>query len=224
MTSSRLLSVSRAFGTIALALPLSTCGAAPREADTEPPAAASPSTPTEATRVSASAWRITPTGLDPIRVGTTLGELKQRLGSDYQFEDQANFRVDVGAVAVLLADQTQCYLLSTVSDPLGDDDLVDLIHIEAPRFHTAEGIGVGSRVGAAVEVYGSAVLSYNSDNKMREYVGFANRFANQPANLSFRTDGSPDRLAGLYDGADTAPYRETDSYRPDARIGSVLIR
>ncbi|MGA1262811.1 MAG: lysozyme inhibitor LprI family protein [Prochlorothrix sp.] len=167
----------------------------------------------------ASDWVITPDGLGPVKVGMTLGDLKAELGPDYQFTAIDAFMVDFGAVEVSRGDEALFYLLYFVGEPLTDSDPITWIQVESDRFTTPEGIGPGSTIEEAEAVYGAATLNYNTDNEMREYVFFKD----QPEGFSFRTDGEPGAFAGLYELEEGESYQETQNYRPDATIASLMI-
>lgn len=218
MSHSPLLRLVQPLGTIALILSLGACGGPAPSAGADPALNTAPNSTADLGSM-ASDWQITPSGLGPVEVGMTLAQIKQTLGSDYTFEDQPNFMVDFGAIAVIQAGKPQFYLMYFASEPLTDGDPVGFIHIEDPQFQTPEGIGPGSTLESAESVYGTASLNYNTDNEMREYVSFAN----QPEDLSFRSDGEPGNFAGLYEGDEGSSYHETQNFRLDARIGSILI-
>ncbi|MEB3275168.1 MAG: lysozyme inhibitor LprI family protein [Prochlorothrix sp.] len=168
-----------------------------------------------------SAWEITPTGLGPVQVGMTLGEIKETLGPDYTFTDIPNYMVDLGAIEVSREGEVLLNLLYFVYEGLTDTDPVSWIQVVNDRFQTPEGVGPGTSIAAAEAAYGPATLNYNTDNEMREYVNFAA----QPEAWSFRTNGAPGTgmLAGLYEVNAGEPYQETQSYQPEAKIVSLTI-
>jgi uncharacterized protein YecT (DUF1311 family) len=149
----------------------------------------------------------------------TLGQLKQNLGSEFIFQDQPNFMVDWGAIVFLKAGKAQFYLLHPAGVPLKDGDAITLIATENSDFQTAEGIGPDSSIEKAVKVYGAATLSYNTDDEMREYVGFANA----PADLSFRTNGTPGNFVGIYDDTESGSYHETQDFEPQGTIARIMV-
>lgn len=172
---------------------------------------------------------ITPDRLGPARVGTTLSDLKaevrQALGADVSFAPMPNFMVDLDAIAVNQADETLFYVLHFSSEPLGEEDVVNLLLTTNSRFKTLEGIGPGTALAAAEEVYGEATLAHNPDNEMRESARFAGFDA---ARVTFRTNGFATGedgvgLAGIYGEPVEGSYYETTQYRGGATIRAVMI-
>lgn len=158
-------------------------------------------------------------GIGSARLGMTLGELKQALGTEAEFETQSPFLVDFDAIAVRKKGEIQYYILHLVGQPLADKDVIQGLMTENPSFRTAEGVGAGTSLQDAEKIYGKATLSYNTQNESREYA----RFERQPANnISFATGNGNAQAAGVY-ASSTKEYNETQEFRPDALIQSVLV-
>ena len=164
-------------------------------------------------------------GLGAARLGMTLGDLKQTLGTEVEFNPQSPFIVDFDAIAVQHNGDTLFHLLHLAGEPLQDNEAIQGILTTNTRFQTAEGVGVGTPIQTAEEAYGDATLSYNTGNESREYV----RFERHPAsNISFGTQSSgaeasnTSSFAGLYDNA-TAQYNETQQYQDGASIQAILL-
>lgn len=193
--------------------------------DASPPIAspsASPSasaSPAASPTVTAENTTITEKGVGAAQLGMTLGELKQVLGETATFTEKSPFMVDFDAIEVSQGGEVQFYLLHLAKQPLQDSDLIQGILVTNPRFQTAEGVGAGTTIAQAEQAYGKATLSYNTQNESREYA----RFERQPSpNISFATGNGSQNPAGIYAAA-TSEYSETNQFRPDARIQSILV-
>lgn len=146
----------------------------------------------------------------------TLGELKQAL-PEATFEVKSPFMVDFDAIAVSQNSATQFYILYLAGDTFADTDPIQGLLTDNADFQTDKGIGPGSSIAEAEEAYGNATLSYNTDNESREYV----RFEKHPSpNLAFYTGTGGD--AGIYPEQESSFY-ETQEYRPEAKIKSVMV-
>ncbi|MBF2073121.1 MAG: hypothetical protein IGS50_05065 [Synechococcales cyanobacterium C42_A2020_086] len=162
---------------------------------------------------------ISATGIGAAQLGMTLAELKQVLGSDVEYVVESPFIVDFDAISVRREGEVQYYILYLAGQSFTDTDVIQGLLTSNPKFRTAANVGPGTTIAEAAERYGSATLSYNTQNESREYV----RFANQPAaNLSFSTGSGGDSLAGIY-ASPTAEYNETQQFHADAVIQSVLV-
>jgi hypothetical protein len=158
-------------------------------------------------------------GIGAARLGMTLGELKQTLGSGTEFTAQSRFMVDFDAIAVRQGGAVQYYILSLAGQPFTDSDAIQGLLTDNPDYQTAEGVGAGTTLAAAQAAYGQATLSYNTQNESREYV----RFEKQPApNISFATGNGSQDPAGVYPSS-TSEYNETQEFQQNATIRSVLV-
>jgi len=149
----------------------------------------------------------------------TLAELKQKLGTEAEFVVKAPFIVDFDAIAVRKSGKTQYYILYLAGQSFSDGDVIQGVLTDNPKFLTAEGVGAGTTLQNAVQVYGKATLSYNTQNESREYA----RFERQPApNISFATGNGNSNPAGVY-SSPKSEYNETQDYRAEATLQSVLV-
>jgi len=165
-------------------------------------------------------------GIGPATLGMTLDALKATLPDGVTLVPQAPFIVDFDAIAIQDGEETLFYLIHLAGDPLQGNDIIQGILTTNPRYQTAEGVGVGTRIQEAEAVYGEATLSHNTENESREYV----RFEQHPStNISFATQSvdapvaeSASGFAGQYDNVNSQ-YNETTDYRTDAAIEGVLL-
>lgn len=162
---------------------------------------------------------ISPRGIGIAQLGMTLGELKQQLGTEFEFEVKSPFIVDFDALTVKKAGEVQYHILYLAGQSFGDQDVIQGLFTSNPKFQTAEQIGAGSTIQEAQQAYGQAILSYNTQNESREYA----RFVNQPAgNISFGTGNGNQAPAGQY-SSPIGAYNETQEFQADATIQSILV-
>lgn len=172
-----------------------------------------------ATTAEIEKWVISPKGIGPAQLGMTFGALKQNLGSQVEYTVQSPFIVDFDAIAVRQDGEVLFYILYLAGQTLTDNDVIQGLLTQNSAFQTVEQVGPGTSLEAAEAVYGKATLSYNTENESREYA----RFANQPAgNLSFGTGNGNTITAGIYP-APASGYNETQQFRPEAAIESILV-
>lgn len=182
------------------------------------PSPAAPS-PTPVAAAESDSRLISAEGIGVARLGMTLGELKQKLGPDVELVVKSPFIVDFDAIAVQKDGEVQFYILYLANQPPTDQDVIQGLLTNNPDYQTAEEVGPGTPLTDAEAAYGKATLSYNTENESREYA----RFANQPAaNLSFSTGNGNAEAAGLYP-APTQSYNETQQFKPEAKIQSILV-
>ncbi|GAB4463411.1 MAG: hypothetical protein OHK0037_15960 [Elainellaceae cyanobacterium] len=196
----------------------------PSASPTASPGSPAPSPPAPSPTASApettdpSLFVISAEGIGPAKLGMTLGELKQAL-PDATFEVRSPFIVDFDAIAVSQNGKPQFYVLYLAGESFGDNDVVQGVLTDNPSYRTDRGVGPGTAIAQAERIYGDATLSYNTQNESREYV----RFAQHPAsNLSFGTGNGNAETAGIYPSP-AADYNETQQFREDATIESVLV-
>ncbi|MBW4657570.1 MAG: hypothetical protein KME15_02755 [Drouetiella hepatica Uher 2000/2452] len=204
------------------------CNSSPSSSSSESPSpspiAASPSpsataAPESPQPIQEEAPLISAQGMGAAQLGITLGELKQQLGQDTEFLVKAPFIVDFDAIAVRKGGETQYYILYLAGQSFADQDVIQGVFTDNPKFRTAEGVGAGTTLQDAAQAYGQATLSYNTGNESREYA----RFERQPAtNISFATGNGSTSTAGIY-GSPVSEYNETENYRAEATIQSVLV-
>ncbi|MBD2088538.1 hypothetical protein H6F67_01470 [Microcoleus sp. FACHB-1515] len=218
---------------VAIALLLAGCNAPAPTATPEPESAASPAPTTANSTPTASASSPAPsptaaaeqpaviseTGIGAAQLGMTIAQLRQTLGTSAEFVVQAPFMVDFDAIAVRQNGQIQYYILYLAGQQPNENLPIQGLLTTNPRYKTAAGVGVGVSIAQAESAYGKAILSYNTQNESREYA----RFEHQPAdNISFGTGNGAQQTAGVYP-AGNGEFRETQEYRSDAVIQSILV-
>ena len=157
-------------------------------------------------------------GMGTARLGMTLGGLKQAMPAA-EFAVKSPFMVDFDAIAVTQNGVTQFHILYLASSTFTDEDTIQGLLTDNPGFQTAQGVGPGSLIEQAEQVYGQATLSFNTQNESREYV----RFQRQPApSISFATGNGSQQTAGIYPSPAGA-FNETQQYQADAKIQSILL-
>lgn len=164
-------------------------------------------------------YQISENGIGVAQLGMTIGELKQALGETAEFEVKSPFIVDFDAIAVRQDGEVQFYILYLAGEPATDEDPIQGLWTDNPKYKTAEGVGPGTLISAAEEAYGDATLSFNYDNEGREYVRFADLAT---PNLSFGTGNASLSTAGIYENSGGG-FNETQDYNADATIQSVLV-
>ncbi|HEY9643209.1 MAG TPA: hypothetical protein V6C57_22155 [Coleofasciculaceae cyanobacterium] len=182
------------------------------------PAASPPAEPSPSASVTNTPL-ISAQGIGAARLGMTLAELKQALGSDVEFTVKSPFLVDFDAIAVRKNGEVQYYILYLAGQSFSDRDVIQGLVTDNSKFKTAEGVGPGTSLVEAERAYGKATLSYNTQNESREYA----RFERQPAaNISFATGNGNTKPAGIYPSP-TSDYNETHEFQANAAIQSVLV-
>lgn len=158
-------------------------------------------------------------GIGAAQLGMPFWKLKELLGAKTDFTVESPFIVDFDAIAVRQGDEVQYYILYLAGQTFTDDDIIQGLLTENPKYQTAEGVGPGTALSEAEKTYGKATLSYHTQNESREYA----RFDRQPANnISFGTGNGNVDPAGIYPSP-TGEYNETKQYRNDAKIQSALV-
>jgi hypothetical protein len=167
-----------------------------------------------------AALTIATNGIGPAKVGMKLGQLKQLLGGKAEFTVKSPFIVDFDAISLSQAGKVQYYILYPAGSPLADSDLIEALVTDNPDYRTAQGVGPGTLIEQAENVYGDATLSYNSVNESREYV----KFANQPSKaIAFRTKAPQgQQFAGIYPSSQTE-LKETKKFDKTASISFVEV-
>ncbi len=181
---------------------------------------ASPTTSKQLSPPASAAFTISPDGIGPARVGMTVGELKNKLKGEAEFQVKSPFIVDFDAIAVSQSGKEQFYILYPAGSPLADTDVIEALVTNNPNYRTPQGVGPGTPLQQAEAAYGDATLSYNLANESREYV----KFPKQPAkNLSFRLGAANDgSLAGTYP-SQKGEFNQTKEYKKTASIGFVEV-
>lgn len=159
-------------------------------------------------------------GIGVARVGMTLGQLKQLLGSTAEFTVKSPFIVDFDAIAVSQGGKDQFYILYPTLLRLADTDVIEALVTDNPNYRTAEGVGPGTPIKQAESVYGGATLAYNIQNESREYIKFAKLNTKAIAFRAKAPQGKP--FAGVYPSAKTE-LKQTKDFQKTASIGLVEV-
>ena len=162
---------------------------------------------------------ITSKSIGAAKLGMTLKELKNDLGTSAKIQTKSPYIVDFDALEISQNGKIQYYILYPAGQPLKDSDLITLLLTENPDYKTEEKIGPGTSIKQAEQAYGTPKLSYNIDNEGREIA----TFKNQPKNLLFMLgNANNSTLAGLYPKENDS-YHETNKYRPEAKIRAIMV-
>ena len=175
--------------------------------------------PPESTQ-SVQTQRISAKGIGVAQVGMTLGELKELLGDQAEFQVTSPFMVDFDAIAIVQEGKPQYYILYPAGIPMSDDDIIEALVTDNPNYQTAEGVEPGTPLKQAEEVYGEATLTYHTVNESREYV----KFAQHPSpDMTFRLGAAnDDSLAGVYPSPQKE-FNQTKEYKDTATIRFVEV-
>lgn len=155
---------------------------------------------------------ITSDGVAGAIVGSTVEELADQLGDDYEISDEVRITVDFTG-HVVSRDGTVQFRAVKANAP-GDE--LSLFIVNNPEFRTAEGVGPGSSIAEGEQIYGNATLTRNPENESREFVEFQDQ---TDSRVAFRTPGIAGTYVGEYDGEAT----ETADYDEDGVIAAVWI-
>ncbi len=159
-------------------------------------------------------------GIGPAKLGMTLGQLKQVLGSNAEFKVVSPFMVDLDAIAVSKFGKVEYYILYPSGTTFSNSDVIELLLTDNPNFRTAKGVGPGTPLKQAEAIYGDATLSYNTQNESREQA----RFTSQPAkNITFQPTAPNQNFAGIYPSP-AGEYNKTKKIQGSASIRSVLVQ
>ncbi len=158
-------------------------------------------------------------GIGPARLGMTLNQLKQKLGTDSKFKVVSPFMVDFDAIAICKSGVVQYYILYPGGTNFADSSSIDLLLTDNQNYRTAEGVGAGTLLKQAETVYGKATLFYNTQNESREQVRFANY---SPNNLFFQPTATSEAFAGIY-SSPLGEYNETNKFHDSVTIRAVLV-
>ncbi len=159
-------------------------------------------------------------GIGVAKVGMTLGQLKQLLGSTAEFTIKSPFIVDFDAIAVSQGGKDQFYILYPTLLRLADTDVIEALVTDNPNYRTMEGVGPETPIKQAENVYGGATLAYNSLNESREYIKFAKLNTKAIAFRAKAPQGKP--FAGVYSSAKTE-LKQTKDFQKAASIGLIEV-
>ena len=169
-------------------------------------------------------------GIGKARLGMTIGELKAVVDPDTNFEIIPSFIENIDAIAVSENNIVQYYIVHIPEDISAntrtptDKDKINLLITDNYHYQTKEGVKAGMSIEEAEEIYGDAVLAYNTDGESREYITFND---NNDENIKFRasffkliSDGLG--FSGIYPEYPGVSYT-TDKYRPDSAIAAIEV-
>lgn len=183
------------------------------------PTSAEPGTAEQAVD-SLAAPRITADGIGLARPGMTVGEVRQQLPSDLSLGDlNDRFMVDLVAIPVHTARDTFYHLVFPADEQITDTTHLALVVTDHEHVRTAGGVGPGTSLAEAAQIYGPPTLSYSIYDEMREYASFP---ALSNTRIRFRVAPSDTALlAGRY--TTNAEFNETIVFDESARIGMVFV-
>lgn len=162
---------------------------------------------------------ITSDGVGRARRGMSLGELRSVLPPSHVVgaPDDA-FMVDIVAIPVTTAGDTLYRLIFPAGEPISDAAFPHLVMTMHLRARTEDGVGPGTTLSDAAQIYGEPTLSYSIYDESREYA----EFPRQPEHITFRVQPAVDAMfAGNYTTSDE--YNTTDEYDRDAQIWMVFV-
>ena len=175
---------------------------------------------------------ISPDRIGPVQLGMTFAEAKQALPPETQFEWVMLSEGIPAAIAAVQGSEVLLYLVTEgLEDELPPDEAVILLlATRNPRYATAEGVGPGSLLTAAVDAYGEVQLYYSPD---AEYATFAQQPARPTEVISFRVQSPANPpAAGLYEWTNAAAgdctpgatgYCESTEFHPEATLFEITI-
>jgi hypothetical protein len=166
-----------------------------------------------------TAREITPVGIGEAKIGMTLRELKQKVGTQVQFPVKTNFIEGFDAIAVTKGKTVQYYIPYPAGTNFTDSDRIQHLMTDNPNYRTQQGVGPGTSIGQAVSVYGDATLSMSKENESREFINFSQH----PDGLAFRPKPVGKRsFAGDYPESNEE-YLKTEKYDKQAAIGQITV-
>lgn len=184
------------------------------------------------TQTVSSEKSISTTGIGRAKLGMTLKRLRKISDRNTQFQLIPSFIENVDAIAVTQKGIVQYYILydangdtqSNSSETI-ENRLITSLVTNNDNYQTEHGVRVGTSIREAEDIYGDAVLAYNTEGKAgEEYVTFG---AKNPDNIKFKasyfkliSDGLG--YSGIYPEYPGVSYT-TDKYRADAAIAAIEV-
>ncbi len=163
--------------------------------------------------------QITPVGIGAAKIGMSLKELKQKVGSGFEFPTKTNFIEGFDAIAVTKAGTIQYYIPYPAGTNFTDNDRIQHLMTDNPNYRTEKGVGPGTSIGQAASVYGSATLSLSKENESREFINFTKH----PNGLAFQPKPVKSQdFAGEYPESNE-DYLKTQKYNTKAAIGQITV-
>ena len=188
--------------------------------------------PSAKTQTVSSEKLISTTGIGRAKLGMTLKKLKKISDKDTQFQMIPSFIEDVDAIAVNQKGIVQYYILYDAdgdtqldSNKMIEDRAITALVTNNDNYQTEHGVTVGTSIAEAEDIYGDAVLAYNTEGKAgEEYITFG---ARNPDNIKFKasyfkliSDGLG--YSGIYPEYPGVSYT-TDKYHDDAAIAAIEV-
>lgn len=165
------------------------------------------------------ARQITTVGIGEAKIGMTFKELKEKVGSGFEFPVKPSFIEGFDAIAVTKAGTVQYYIPYPTGTNFTDSDRIQHLLTDNPNYRTQQGVGPGTPIGQATTVYGGATLSMSKENESREFINFDR----QPNGLAFRPKPLGKRnFAGDYPESND-DYLKTQKYDKKASIGQITV-
>lgn len=165
------------------------------------------------------AQEITPDGIGAAKIGMSLKELKQNIGSGFEFPIKTGFVEGFDAIAVTKAGTVQYYIPYPAGTNFSDGDRIQHLMTDNPVYRTAKGVGPGTPIGQAASVYGTATLSLSKEDESREFINFIKH----PNGLAFRPKAEKSRdFAGEYPESNEN-FLKTQKYDAKAAIGQITV-
>ncbi|OKH10803.1 DUF1176 domain-containing protein [[Limnothrix rosea] IAM M-220] len=167
---------------------------------------------------------ITADGVGTAKLGMTLAEFRATMLPDMTLEPTV-LGVDMPEGLRLSWYGEVQYDLGFDSFPITESSKINVIAVRNPSFKTAQGIGAGTPLTMAIAKYGTATLSYSTENEMREAITFANGFfADAPDRMVWirSNQWTVTDFAGIYPESDSS-YKETQQYHDHAAIGAIWL-
>ena len=165
------------------------------------------------------ARQITTVGIGEAKIGMTFKELKEKVGSGFEFPIKPSFIEGFDAIAVTKAGSVQYYIPYPTGTNFTDNDRIQHLLTDNPNYRTQQGVGPGTPIGQATTVYGGATLSMSKENESREFINFDRH----PSGLAFRPKPLGKRnFAGDYPESND-DYLKTQKYDKRASIGQITV-
>ncbi len=163
--------------------------------------------------------QITTVGIGEAKIGMTFKELKEKVGSGFEFPIKPSFIEGFDAIAVTKAGTVQYYIPYPTGTNFTDGDRIQHLLTDNPNYRTQQGVGPGTPIGQAITVYGGATLSMSKENESREFINFDRH----PNGLAFRPKPLGKRaFAGDYPESND-DYLKTQKYDKRAAIGQITV-
>ncbi|MEO1015943.1 MAG: hypothetical protein AAFX08_12225 [Pseudomonadota bacterium] len=155
-------------------------------------------------------------GIGQARASGSLGDFRSAM-EGYELAYEPQYMVDMSALCAYENDEEVVCGLTWWEEEENPATRLIGVKTHSDRFKTAEGVGVGSSLEAAVEAYGQVELTFSWDNEGREYANFESG----PEGVSFRPGLGGENFdhAGAYKGEETL----TSSYKDGAVIESIEV-